>query len=238
MPVITCTPIGRFGNQLFSYAFARGYAEHHGYDFQCTSWLGQQVFVLEDAPITTKGLRSANELTANGEGDLHFHTYGQSQKALFYTRSQARKWFQVHSNILESLPDRRDAFVAHWRSGDYKGYHYPVVSRKSIYRACDQQGFDVSRLCIISDEWPTQDNRYKGSMDFLPDWIRLLRAEILFRANSSFSWWAGVLGNAKRIFSPVIDGLEGGKEHDVEFVEGNYPRLANLDFVTDLHLAN
>lgn len=45
-------------------------------------------------------------------------------------------------------------------------------------------------------------------------------------------------GNAERIFAPYIDGVAAidNVVQDVEFVEGNHPKLANHWFCTDLHM--
>jgi hypothetical protein len=61
---------------------------------------------------------------------------------------------------------------------------------------------------------------------------------VLFRGNSSMSWWAHAASPvAQRVFSPVITGLAGGVEHDnVPYIEGNSARLAELPGITDLHL--
>ena len=39
-----------------------------------------------------------------------------------------------------------------------------------------------------------------------------------------------------QVYSPLIEGLEGGREHDVQFVPGNWTRFSNLHFTTDLYL--
>lgn len=238
MPVVTCNPIGRFGNNMFHYAFARAYAEKHGHDFQCDPWVGQKIFKLNDARITNRNLPPKSDLEVNGQGDIEIRTYGQSQNALIYTRSQVREWFKLWPEIATSLPcpSPIEPIIAHRRVGDYIGYGYVLVSEESYYLACKKFGYDPRALAWSTEENPTLLHGIPPEMSFVTDFLRMFRANILFRGNSSFSWWAAVLGNAQRVFSPVIEGLEGGKEHDVEFVEGNWPRFANLAFVTDLHL--
>ena len=64
--------------------------------------------------------------------------------------------------------------------------------------------------------------------DWLDDFLKLYFARTIFRANSSFSWWAAMLSPTATVYSPVIDkhhiyGVDGLKEIDVEFVEGNHP---------------
>lgn len=236
MPVVTCIPIGRFGNNLFHYAFARAYAEKYGYDFQCGLWIGQKIFQLDDARITKRNLPPKTDLEVTGEGDIEIRTYGQSQNALIYTRSKAKEWFRLRPEIDAAIPRWIEPIIAHRRVGDYIGYGYVQVSEESYFRACKKFGFDFHALTWSTEEHPCLINLLSADIPFVPDFVRMMRANILFRGNSSFSWWAAVLGNALRIFAPVIEGLDGGKEHDVEFVEGNWPRLANIAFVTDLYL--
>lgn len=43
---------GRFGNQLFQYAFARALAEKYGAELQTSDWIGPQIFIgVEASPI-------------------------------------------------------------------------------------------------------------------------------------------------------------------------------------------
>jgi hypothetical protein len=50
------------------------------------------------------------------------------------------------------------------------------------------------------------------------DFFLMMKCKNLFRANSTFSWWAATLGDAQ-VFSPVVGQRTGWL--DVEFVEGN-----------------
>ena len=64
--------------------------------------------------------------------------------------------------------------------------------------------------------------------DWLDDFLKLYFARTIFRANSSFSWWAATLSPTAKVFSPVIDkhhiyGVDGMEEITVDFVEGNHP---------------
>jgi hypothetical protein len=89
---------------------------------------------------------------------------------------------------------------------------------------------------FVTEETAIQDQQFGGNLGILPDWYRLLKAPILFRGNSTFSWWAATLGYHERVFAPVVEFRAGGQEHDCDFVEGNWPRFASLDFVTDMRI--
>jgi hypothetical protein len=43
---------GRFGNQLFQYAFLRICAQKNGVKVECPAWIGQTLFGHQDAPIS------------------------------------------------------------------------------------------------------------------------------------------------------------------------------------------
>ena len=64
--------------------------------------------------------------------------------------------------------------------------------------------------------------------DWLSDFLKLYFARTIFRANSSFSWWAACLSPTAKVFSPVVDkrhiyGVDGMDEITLDFVEGNHP---------------
>lgn len=48
---------GRFGNQVFQYAFGRLYAARHGLRYQAPQWAGSELFGHNDPPITDLGLQ-------------------------------------------------------------------------------------------------------------------------------------------------------------------------------------
>lgn len=237
MKVITANFLGRFGNQAMQYCFARAYAEKYGCEFQCEPWIGQEIFDLTDNPISVSLPRRSEIDLEDGETNINFFGYAQHQKCMIYRKSQVQEWFRISPYILQRLEKHRapsDGVIAHRRGGDYKGYGYPVVSNNSYIEACSKFGLPLEKLEIISDD-TTPVILNGGNLQFLPDFYRLMTATTLLRGNSTFSWFAALLSNA-RVFSPVIDGLEGGKEHDCEFVEGNHPKFANLGFLTDLHV--
>lgn len=241
MSVITVSLMGRWGNQVMQYLFARAYAEKYGHEFQCDPWIGSRVFELQDAPVTAHGLLQRNEFELTGQGDVEIRCYAQSQAALLYTKSQAQRWLKIRAGLMAQMTgiesDGRP--VAHRRVGDYAGYGYPIVSALSYYKAYVEHHLGSPYLATqidwVTEEDPLPHAPLPDDLSFLPDFVRLMRAPILLRGNSSFSWVAGLLGNG-RVFSPVVDGMSGGMEHDVQFVEGNWPRFCNLNNITDLHL--
>ena len=223
---------------MFSYAFARAFAELHGLTLQTDPWVGQKIFEINDPPIN-HNYPVVSEFTIKPDSqDVTFRSYAQQQNCLIYTRAQARKWFTFRPEIVAELKatlPMYDFLVGHRRAGDYFGYGYPVVSVKSYQDFAERLGHQRDSLRMVTEETAFHHPKFQGELACVPDFFRLTQASILLRGNSSFSWWAAVLSDAL-VYSPVIEGKVGGVEHDCEFVEGNWPRLANLHFTTDLHL--
>lgn len=240
--IITLKFKGGFGNQCVQYLFARGYAESVGADFICPKWIGEEVFELCDRkPMAhTNILTHRSELDYEpGETNIVFDAYAQNERAMTYTREQARKWlnpYHLNPRFTNGELDqwlRPRAVVAHRRVGDYAGYGYPIVSAKSYADAAAEFGIG-GNIEFVTEEAPRISKTLPSHLAFVPDFLVLLRASVLFRGNSTFSWLAATLGYGK-VYSPVIDDLPAG-EHDVRFVEGNHSRLANLDFTREMKL--
>jgi hypothetical protein len=219
--------MGRFGNQIFQWAYAKAYCEQNGYELCIGDWIGDKIF---DIPKSRR--------VDNPDIRLPEH-YRQNRESFVYTRSQVRDWLKVKPELLYAMdylkPDEKR--LSHRRVGDYPGTGFPVVSKKSYYEASEKFGYNPAHMGWITEENPTICQSIPKDISFMADFIRMMRCEVLFRGNSTFSLWAGVLGDAK-VYAPIVKGigLVGGKECDVEFVEGNHPACADFDFVDDFRL--
>ncbi len=229
--------LGRFGNQLHQYAFARGYCEKFGHELRVEkSWLGREIFsdVRESYPTTELPKRGDN--FDFGEGNITLGGYGQRQKCVdLYTRSRVREWFRFKPEVINKLNTVVTySNVVHRRNGDYISHGFPTVSINSYIDKLRELNIKQDRwLCEEESNYP---NLFKSELSFLPDFYIMMKAKILLRSNSTFSWWAATLGYCK-VYAPIIDGLCGGKEHDgVEFREGNHWRVADVDCVEELRL--
>ena len=207
---------GGFGNAMFKYAFARAYAEKIGAQLQTTPWKGQKIFRLDEPPIDYTNLaRVEGELFEIGSTqNCLFDSYCQHGRHLIYTRKQVREWFKPQQWVLElatAVPAWEVA--AHLRWGDFVGHNGFIPIKMASYdRAAE--------------------------LRWLPDFLTLWKADILFRGPSTFSWWAAVLGEHSRIFSPDQRGIpHDGSMQDVPFVEGNHmPITAWWEGHSELHL--
>lgn len=239
---------GRWGNQLFEYAFARGFAERNGLTLHTDPWVGQKIFQIDDPPIVMHHVRRNRDENniRDGDKDFTFVSYCQNQKcADYYSVRQIREWFKFRPEILEKLKrivPVGDDLLAHRRVGDYPGSGFPVISEIAFLRAATKFGYNPEKMKFVSEESQIIHSDFRNGLEFLPDFYRLMNAQVLFRGNSTFSLWASALSVImsvinQEIYSPRIDGLVGGVEHDqVEFENGNHCRCCDLNFVHDFNL--
>lgn len=225
MPSIHLKLIGRWGNQLFQYAHARAQAERDGMELHVQPWPGKLLF------------QDCNDPEPTGSEDVILSGYFQKQEDLIYTRQDCLRWFKLKPEHPKAGCRGFKTIVGHRRVGDYIACGYPVVSVWSYFNAAEKWGIAKGYIELVSDELPDVHAEYEGELSFFPDFYRLMTAKWLLRGNSSFSWWAATLNPHQRILSPMIDGLRGGVEHDVDFTYGNWPRISSLDCCTNLLLA-
>jgi|688.fasta_scaffold01503_10 hypothetical protein len=125
---------------------------------------------------------------------------------------------------------------------------YSVISMNSYLNAFKQRGFDPEKIIWVSDDYINKWHKdrpkserfgwsypvgstYKEDkiFDWLEDFLKIYFARTVFRANSSFSWWACFLSPTAKIYSPVMDrqSIYGRndkfEEVDVQFFDGNTP---------------
>jgi hypothetical protein len=211
---------GYFGNQLHEYVACRKYAEILGAKLEVPDWEGRHIFGLLD-PVWSCDLpeRNGDESFEWGDTNIRLSGYFQLQKWIgLLSRVELRRWLVVRPEIIDVCPMRGGSYTAaHMRQGDYVGNpFYANIPERSYLRACEEHG-------LVIDTWAKQNSpRYmQGIPDFLPDFLMLMRATVLLRANSTFSWWAGALGDGD-VYAPVVTDHVG--EYDADFIRGNWPR--------------
>lgn len=217
-----CGSFGRFGNAMFQYAVARAYAESIGAEFKTGYWIGRQLFEGVNEPMAYgQELPHLEGEVLDGSTNVHLHGYFQRPEHVkLLSRAKLKEWFKPKANWVQPQQE----LIIHKRRGDYIAAGcYALVSDKSYDDALAKFGFDPLNAYILSDD-RSQDHAYT-------DFFGMVACRNLFRANSSFSWWAATLSEA-RVFSPVVEDKTGWI--DCEFVEGNHSRMFYL--FGDLHL--
>jgi hypothetical protein len=232
--------LGYFGNQLHQYAAARAYAQAIDAVLEVPAdWVGRRIFVGHDKhPTFSRELPERNGGDSGappwlewGESDVRLAGYFQmSAWAEKFSRAELRSWFQVNAHVDAACGQTRTppgTIAAHLRQGDYIGhYAYCNVTQESYLLACLEHDLDTSRLVWVAQDSAKSVPGVPGEFSYLPDWLTLVRADILLRANSTFSWWAGALSQGD-VYSPVVDDKVGW--NTVPFVKGNHPRCAHTD---------
>ncbi len=233
--LITCRNlggIGRAGNQMFLYAFARGYAEAHGAELRTNDWIGRRIFAnVNEALVSDENLpqtRIDSDMPDAmdryfGRVDIDLRCYSQHQVYLqFYTRKKCREWFTLKPEFERYAP-KMPFNAAHIRRGDYIdtgsfAHSYAAVSEASYDRAIVEHGIQgpVTKIC---EGWRPPPEDLPKMLSWIPDWLAMRDAPVLLRANSTFSFWAGVLGHGE-VYSPLVHDLVGPQ--DVPFVKGNW----------------
>jgi hypothetical protein len=160
--------------------------------------------------------------------------------------TEAYKYWESKAGTYDIAHLRRDDIA----NPEYNKTHeqgYSVISKVSYANAILENGFNLSKFEWTSDDytkrWHTNrlDNELFGwkypegseyrpgkIFDWLEDFLRLYFARTIFRANSSFSWWAAFLSPTATVYSPVLDkqiiyGRDDFMEINVKFVKGNHP---------------
>ena len=237
--VVNCMPIGGLGNQTFTYAFCRAYAERYDLELRINNWYGRYLWQVDDPPVKELfPLRSENDLEY-GEANFNYTSYSQIQRCMIYSRDDAHRWFKwdpdIEGLLRTALP--REPLLAHRRLGDYVGV-FDIISEKSYYDACDEYKLDKTQLQFLSGPgMPCVAGLPTEVAHFLPDFWRMMHCDVLLRGNSTFSWWAAVLGTCD-VYAPLLSSAvaAGNGEVDVRFVKGNHSRHLNAGNVTELHL--
>lgn len=219
--------LGRFGNSLYQYAFARAYAEKLGAVLETNDWVGRKLFKDINEPIIINPLpRVSKGAIPWGKTGFDFYGYYQSQECLdILNASKVREWYTFKDEWYKLFPYHFPT-VAFLRRDDYvkkfKDY-YCIVGRRSYLKAFEKFGINSTKVLWVTGENPPCPEAEAIGAGFLPNFFTLMNADIFFRANSTFCLWAGFLGKGK-VYSPVVNDLVGHNE--VEFVYGNYPKIA------------
>lgn len=247
MNFVDCVIDGGWGNRLCKWAFARAYADRVGATLRTTYWEGCELFGLDAGDSSVIGtLDRVDNLDFekwDGRTNIQITGEAQHQKHLIYTREQAMKWFKLKPEYEEAMKDiPRLPVAAHLRWGDFVGHDgFIAIEKESYLAAAIAFGIDPDSIVFVSPEAPTRVKGWNPSWGFIPDFLSLSRADILFRGPSTFSWWAGVLGTHRRIFSPQQRGVPHSGTNrgfqDVPFIEGNHmPITAWWEGHSELHL--
>jgi hypothetical protein len=251
--IIQAHLFGGWGNQLHQYVAARAYAEYIGAQLEAPEWLGRKVFGLND-PYWSCELPRLNDGCGghpptldwdSGQTNIQLSGYFQLQNWVQrLSRTKVKAWLQIQPSWLQihayvSGPKPQWYAAAHLRQGDYIGHPmYANVSTEAYRAACVEHHIPLDKLVWVAQDTRAQNPIFEAEgLHFLADFITLAQADVILRANSTFSWWAAALSNAE-VYAPVVGDHVGW--YDAPFVKGNWPQVAHIDrvgvLITDLYL--
>lgn len=229
-PIIQCTCLGnfgRFGNQLFQYLFARAYAEKYNAVLEVPEWIGERIFknVSHRRP-SCRLFRTHIDRVPWGQVNIDLLGYFQKQQFIdILSESKIRDWLQFQDRWAEYFINLKHIVVVHLRRGDYLTKYlnkFCVISKESYENAFDKFNVPKGNIIWMSEKEQVTWRNLDKELDFLPDFFGMIQAQYLFRANSTFSLWAGFF-NKNKVYSPLVGNKVGNS--DVEFVKGNSPAL-------------
>ena len=222
---------GRFGNQLFQYAYLRSQAKRLSTKFYCPPWRGDEVFMLSDAeekcpPFTPKHMyhedpykHGFQESATQMRDDTDVAGFFQSP--LFFKKEDVLRWFSFNESLFASVRAKygninlNKATAIHLRLGDYcnpSSLMFYTIRPEYVKRALSliKEG---GPILVISDS-PETAKKYLGHMpegtifvegnkDY-EDFYLLAHAKNIICSASSFSWWAAYLNKHpnKKVFMP------------------------------------
>ena len=164
----------------------------------------------------------------------------------FVKNTEAYKYWEPKKGTYDIAHLRRDDIS----NPDYNKkitQQYSVLSKDAYSKAFKSFGIDESQVLWVSDDytkkWHTDrpdpkrfgwyyptgaEFREPEGFDWLEDFLKIYFARNIFRANSSFSWWASFLAPVANVYAPVLDkkisyGVDAFEEVHFDFVKGNHP---------------
>lgn len=164
----------------------------------------------------------------------------------FVKNTEAYKYWEPKKGTYDVAHLRRDD-IANPEFNKIKDQEYSVLSKESYYKAFDNFGIDKDAVIWVSDDYTKKwhkdrpDTEHFGwdypigaefrepkGFDWLEDFLTIYFARNIFRANSSFSWWASFLSPTATVYSPIVDkkicyGVDALEEVHFDFVKGTHP---------------
>lgn len=236
--IVQCTCLGnqgRFGNQIFQYIFARTYAEVYNATLEIPEWVGEKIFknVAHQRP-SCRLMRTGKDVISWGSVNIDLFGYFQKRQFInFLSTKKVRRWLQFKDEWVKIFKKNDYSIVAHLRRGDYVekySEHYCIVSKESYLKACETYNLPIDKIVWLSEETQKHCSELDNDLQFLPDFFSMINADVLLRANSTFSIWAGFF-NKFKVYSPVVGNVVGLS--DVNFIKNNSAAISprSADFI-------
>jgi hypothetical protein len=247
---------GGLGNQMFQYAFGRQMAENGIEVAFDISWSNQphdppRPYGLDKIRTTVQISSFIKTIPTIHEADFYrfnsvfqkldnhnFFGYWQNIQYIQGILPQLKEEFKIRPDFLTDEYVRlktkivleKESIALHIRRGDYltKGHHLlPIEYYTEALKQVE------GTLYIFSDDIPWCKTQFENAIFVdLPDYLCLDLMKTCthkITANSTFSWWAGILGDTDgKIFAPKRWRLNDKEENVIEeekFIPTNWIRI-------------
>jgi len=226
---------GRFGNQIFQYLFAKILSEKYNATLEIPAdWIGRKIFEnINDPPISRKLPRTKEDDIPNYT-NCDLYGYYQSNECFnLLSKSLIKNKLKIKKSWLDAFIKPKDYYIAcHIRHGDYISKHkdiFCIIYEDSYIQLINKLNFNIDDIIWVREESPHKCEIFEeNGIGFLYDFLILLYSDILIRSNSTFSYWAGIFGEHKEIFSPII--LDKVGYNYVDFSPNNWEPIYDKKF--------
>lgn len=228
---------GRFGNQLFQYAFLRTTARRLGVKFFCPRWAGDEIFLLNDEserdgiagppdkeyrqPLDNCGFIDSALRIGDGTDIL-----GYFQAERYFDRESVMRWYTFRPDVVAAVKgkyrhiDLGQCAGIHLRFGDMKGNPMFVVMPPRYYVKALSILPPRKQILVFSDEVPAArahlrdipgNFSYVEGNEYFEDLYLMTQCGDFVCSVSTLSWWGAWLNDRsqKTVVAPP-EGLRPG----------------------------
>ncbi|MFW5794978.1 MAG: alpha-1,2-fucosyltransferase [Bacillota bacterium] len=206
---------GRFGNQMFLYVFARLIATKFGYTLN-TPFVYNEIINTTPNPKGQEYHNDPIELCDVGIPNYMFPTGLHQRKYIIHGYFQNGQYYENLENLIKGFFDYQIEFplnekdiVMHVRLSDYKefGPGGTIIHPNWYCNILDKEEFD--KIYIVTDDPGNKEYFRRITKRFnceivsdtpKHDFHFLMKFKKMIMANSTFSWWAGMLGEHEKIY--------------------------------------
>jgi hypothetical protein len=224
------TQLGRFGNQLFQYALLRTAARRLDVPFYCPSWLGDEIFALNDAAeraaVVDGIFLQYQQPTENCGFDpraqfIQDHTdiLGYFQSPQHFDNAAARRWYTFRPEAVAAVRAKYQGLNfgqcvgVHFRFGDMVDNMLYIDLKADYYRKALAMVRPYRQVLVFSDDPAAARERMSGvCADFIliegnrdfEDLYLLTQCRAVVCSVSTFSWWGAWLNDHphKKVAAP------------------------------------
>jgi hypothetical protein len=221
------------GNQLFQYAFLRSTARRLRVPFYCPSWVGDQVFHLDDAaerasaplgidtwfePVASDNA-GFNTRALTIEDGTDIYGYFQSER-YFVDKDEVRRWYLFRRERLEAVEARHaeiafsESVGVHLRFGDKRSSrHYYLPSLDYYQRGISLAG---DRPAVVFSDEPDRAREHLARLrsraihiegnEAHEDLYLMSRCGAFVCSPSTLAWWGAWLGPPDRLVVVPSEG--------------------------------